>query len=105
MKKRIMDGETPCRGKLCRVNVQPTTDEERSEFLSACHQSGSRPALLSLEPKYAYHFIPATTKFPSAILTTMQQDDQPTTQSSVMERCSQLDESITVEPQVKYDYS
>nr|XP_050033073.1 uncharacterized protein LOC126529597 isoform X1 [Dermacentor andersoni]XP_054925238.1 uncharacterized protein LOC126529597 isoform X1 [Dermacentor andersoni] len=30
----------------------------------------------------------------------MQQDDQPTTWSSVMERCSQLAESLTVEPQV-----
>nr|XP_054925241.1 uncharacterized protein LOC126529597 isoform X2 [Dermacentor andersoni] len=26
MKKRVIDGETPCRGKLRRVNVQPTTD-------------------------------------------------------------------------------
>ncbi|XP_075556867.1 uncharacterized protein LOC142588943 [Dermacentor variabilis] len=95
MKKRVMDGETPCREKLRRVNVQPTTDEKWSEFLSACHQSGSRPALLSLEPKYAHHFIPAATKFPSAILTNMQQDDQPTTWSSVMERCCQLAESAT----------
>lgn len=82
MKKRVMDGEAPCRGKLRRVNVQPTTDQEWSAFLSACHQSGSRPALLSLEPKYAHHFIPAATKFQSAILTNMQQDDQPTTWSA-----------------------
>ncbi|XP_077492150.1 uncharacterized protein LOC144103258 [Amblyomma americanum] len=100
MKKRIIDGETPSRGKLRRVNVQPTTDEEWSEFLLACHKSGSRPALLSLEPKYADNFIPVATKFPSAMLTNMLQNDQPTTWSAVMEQCSKLAQNITVETQL-----
>ncbi|KAH9369071.1 hypothetical protein HPB48_002585 [Haemaphysalis longicornis] len=51
--------------------------KEWSMFLSMCHKSDSRPALLSLEEPYAAEFAPVALKFPKAVLTNLHKDDVP----------------------------
>lgn len=102
MKKRIMDGEQPLRNQLRRRNVKEATDDEWSSFLSACHKSGSRPALLSLESEYAESFVPVATKFPKAILSNLLQNEVPSTWTAVVEECSRLAQSVSIEKEVEY---
>lgn len=100
MKKKMLDGEHPLRKHQPGLKVEPATDEDWSAFLSACHQSGSRPALLCLEEDYAEHFVPLATKFPSAMLTNMHEDEMPNTWSAIMERCFHLAENLSIGKEV-----
>ncbi|KAL3225440.1 hypothetical protein MRX96_025778 [Rhipicephalus microplus] len=120
-----MDGETPHRGKLRMVHVEPTTDEERSNFLSSlppkwerASSAIPRPAMRSsrhpfrdgvmsafMSDEDEVNFVAAAaTKFTSAVFTDKQQDDQPTAWSAVMKQCSKLAESITDELQSSTGY-
>lgn len=104
MKKRIMDGEQPLRKQLQRLHMKEASDEEWSSFLSACHRSGSRPALLSLEKEYAENFIPVATKFPGVILSNLLQDEVPTTWNAVAEECTRLGQRVSIEKEVEYSH-
>lgn len=100
MKKRIMDGERPLRKNQSRASAERPTDEEWSKFLSACHQSASRPALLCLEQEYAKDFAPVATKFADAILSNMQQQQMPGSWSAVSHECLHLTQDLSIEQKV-----
>lgn len=102
MKKRLMDGEQPLRKKKQRRAVKEATEEEWAAFLAACHNSGSRPALLSLQPDFADHFVPVAMKFPSAILTNLQEEEIPGTWDEITEKCSALAGGLSIEHEVNH---
>ncbi|KAH9360906.1 hypothetical protein HPB48_003595 [Haemaphysalis longicornis] len=101
MKQRLQMGEHRLRKQQKRQNVEAATADEWSAFLSVCHANGSRPAMLSLEVDCADDFIPVSMKFPSAMLSSMQQDYVPSTWNAVVDYCNQAANNISVEPEVQ----
>ncbi|EEC05677.1 conserved hypothetical protein [Ixodes scapularis] len=82
--RRLGQGtEPPQQAK--EATVATTSPDEFRSFLAACHQGGSRPALLSLVEPYAENYIPVATKFPQVILSSLLQDTCPSTWDEVQD--------------------
>ncbi|CAN7944624.1 unnamed protein product, partial [Ixodes hexagonus] len=103
-KKGRLDGKTglPQRPKVS--TVPRTSPEEFQRFLAACHQGGSRSALLSLIESYADIYIPVATKFPQAILSSLFSDTSPSAWDEVQEHCDIDATRVIVEPEVFPQY-
>ncbi|KAH9380660.1 hypothetical protein HPB48_015870 [Haemaphysalis longicornis] len=101
-KKIQMDAgvETHRSRRQQKAAIEETTPEEWSMFLSMCHKSDSRPALLSLEEPYAAEFAPVALKFPKAVLTNLHKDDVPETQDAMMDHCMEVMKALVIEPEV-----
>ncbi|KAH7931838.1 hypothetical protein HPB52_025235 [Rhipicephalus sanguineus] len=100
MRKRQMGGEEPLRKRQKRRNVEKPTNEEWASFLSSCHASRCRPALLSLEEDYAKEYVPVATKFPTAVLGNPQADDVPATWESTEAHCCRVAGTLSLEKEV-----
>lgn len=101
-KKIQMDAgvETHRSRRQQKAAIQETTPEEWSTFLSMCHKSDSRPALLSLAEPYAAEFAPVALKFPKAVLTNLHKDNVPETQDAMMDHCVEVMKALVIEPEV-----
>ncbi|KAH6936004.1 hypothetical protein HPB50_012377 [Hyalomma asiaticum] len=100
MRKRQMGGEEPLRKRQRRRNIEKPTNEEWASFLSSCHASGCRPALLSLEENFAKDYVPVATKFPTAALGNLQGDDVPATWENVEAHCCRIAGTLSLEKEV-----
>ncbi|KAL1415836.1 hypothetical protein MTO96_028619 [Rhipicephalus appendiculatus] len=69
-------------------------------FLSSCHASGCRPALLSPEENFAKDYVPVATKFPTAALGNLQGDDVPATWENVEAHCCRIAGTLSFEKEV-----
>ncbi|KAL1423801.1 hypothetical protein MTO96_003721 [Rhipicephalus appendiculatus] len=100
MRKRQIGGEEPLRKRQRRKNIEKPTNEEWASFLSSCHASGCRPALLSLEENFAKDYVPVATKFPTAALGNLQGDDVPATWENVEAHCCRIAGTLSLEKEV-----
>lgn len=96
MKKWVLDGEKPRKQQACDANIAQATSEEWSALLSACHQSESRPVLLSSEAEYADNYFPVAARFPRVTLVSFRKDTMPAS----WEEYRKTAEGLTVEPQL-----
>ncbi|KAG0417004.1 hypothetical protein HPB47_005960 [Ixodes persulcatus] len=96
--RRLGQGtEPPQQAK--EATVPTTSPNEFRSFLAACHQGGSRPALLFLVEPYAENYIPVATKFPQAILSSLLQDTCPSTWDEVQGHCDVAASLLIIEPE------
>lgn len=98
MRRLGQSTEPPQQAK--EATVPTTSPDEFRSFLAACHQGGSRPALLSLVEPYAESYIPVATKFPQAILSSLLQDTCPSTWDEVQGHCDVAASRLIIEPEV-----